>query len=71
MVDFYPNSSYESKQAQAQREKAYFATLFKGDAIEEAKSIFRRGLRKAAMDCVDKLLSGEIRAHYFGVEGGE
>jgi glutamine amidotransferase-like uncharacterized protein len=60
-----------NKQVQAQRENAYFATLFKGDAIEEVKPISRRGVRKAAMDFADKLLSGEIRAYYIGVEGGE
>ena len=56
-----------SEQAQAQRENAYFATLFKDDAIEEVKPIPRRRVRQAAREFADKLLSGEIRAYYFGV----
>jgi hypothetical protein len=62
----------ESKQAQAQREKAYFESLFSVDGkLKGVIQIHREKVRQRTKEFADKLLSGEVRAFYLGVEGGE
>ena len=60
------------KQAQAQREDAYFAALFRVDGdLEEVRPIPRGQVRQRAREYADRLLSGELRAYYVSVSGGE
>jgi len=59
-----------NKQTQAQREQLYFATLFKADgSIEDVRPILAGTVRRSMRTFADKLLSGEIRGFYCGVEG--
>jgi hypothetical protein len=61
-----------NKQIQAQRENTYFATLFTIDGkLEGVRQIHRGKVRQRTKEFSDKLLSGEVRAFYFVVEGGE
>jgi hypothetical protein len=62
----------ESKQTQTPNEKAYFASLFTVDGkLEGVRRIHRGKVRQRTKEFADKLLSGEVRAFYLGVEGGE